>query len=215
MRRVLISVAGVLTLVGLLKAPPALLTIGIVVVAAGCGYELYRLISAVPSPGERSLGSVALATVGGLLYCGVLPAYLILLSRTDPHGALLAIVFAVAWGGDVGGHIVGRLWGRNLLCPAASPRKTIEGAAGALVLGVAAALAVRSLYWLDGDPVRFVLVVVLAQLVAQGGDLFESLIKRRAGARHSGTLLGEGGGILDVMDGALLAAPLLYHLRPF
>ena len=151
-------------------------------------------------------------TTGGLLYCGVLPAYLALLKLRDPSGGSVLLALAIAWGGDVGGYLVGRSIGRRPLWSRLSPRKTVEGVAGALAAGLFAAMLVRGAWPIDISVRAFLPIALGAQLLAQGGDLFESALTRRYGARDSSRLLADQGGVLDVMDGTLFVAPWLYYL---
>src|SRR5262249_18467098 len=120
---------------------------------------------------------------------------------------LLAIIMA----SDTLAYFVGHAWGRRSLAPVVSPSKTVEGAMGGLVGGVLGALAVRSL-GLPGLPVLHAaaLGVVVAALGIVG-DLDESLLKRWAGVKDSGTLFPGHGGMLDRLDSLLFGAPVLYY----
>jgi phosphatidate cytidylyltransferase len=110
---------------------------------------------------------------------------------------------------------MGRIAGRNKLWPRLSPNKTIEGAIGGLVFGVAASLIVTSLAkfvlhapcldWLAS--IGFGLVVAPA---AQLGDLMESMIKRDCEVKDASSAVPGFGGVLDVLDSLLFAAPVAY-----
>jgi phosphatidate cytidylyltransferase len=121
-------------------------------------------------------------------------------------GLLLAFwALGLVWATDIGAYFAGRAIGGPKLAPRISPSKTWSGLAG----GVAAALAFGFLLnALAGLPVRLAAASGLLAVAAQGGDLFESWIKRRAGVKDSGTLLPGHGGVLDRLDGAVAAAPL-------
>lgn len=126
-------------------------------------------------------------------------------------GWLLVLMLAV-WGMDTAAYAVGKAIGRRKLCPSISPGKTVEGAVAALL---ASALLVSAAgHWL-GLPLHHGLILGAGiGVVGQVGDLFESMLKRRAGVKDSGTLLPGHGGILDRFDSLLLAAPLGYfYLR--
>lgn len=155
-----------------------------------------------------------LATAGRLVYCGFLPAYLALIKLSDPSGALVMLTLAIAWGGDIGGYLVGRALGRHLLWPSVSERKTVEGAIGSLAAGLLAAFAVRTSFSIEVSAAAFFGIVLIGQILAQVGDLLESAIKSRYGTRHSGRLLPGEGGVLDILDGALLTAPWIYYVLP-
>ncbi len=133
-------------------------------------------------------------------------------------GGREAIIFllAVVWANDIGAYYFGRTLGRRKLAPSISPGKTIEGAAGGLFAGALAAAFLSS--WmgeaiggLEGGMLILILAAVVLGIFSQAGDLFESLVKRAAGAKDSGVLIPGHGGILDRIDGLLLAAPPFYY----
>lgn len=111
---------------------------------------------------------------------------------------------------DSAQYYTGRAFGRRPLAPAISPKKTLEGAMGGLVFGTAALTAGgRVIFPFASLPI---LVLVGATISALGivGDLFESLLKRSAGVKDSGTLIPGHGGVLDRIDSWLFAAPVYY-----
>jgi len=137
----------------------------------------------------------------------LLPAVALLWIRErDTHGLdVLLWVFLVTWSTDIGAYFVGRAVGRHKLAPAISPGKTVEG----LVGGMAAAALLGGAWVLAlglGRPL--LLLAPLFALAAQGGDLFESWMKRRAGIKDSGTWLPGHGGVLDRLDGLVPVAVL-------
>jgi phosphatidate cytidylyltransferase len=112
------------------------------------------------------------------------------------------------WGMDTAAYAVGRAIGRRKLCPGVSPGKTVEGALAALV---APAVLISAAGYRLGLPLHHGIILGGGiGVVGQAGDLFESMLKRRAGAKDSGTLLPGHGGILDRFDSLLFAAPLAY-----
>jgi CDP-diglyceride synthetase len=128
---------------------------------------------------------------------------------------LLLVTILVSKLNDIGGYLVGSLVGRRSLAPGISPNKSIEGAVAGLALGVAGSLA--AFVWLC--PVAGLLSVPLAatfglvvSVAAQLGDLFESLIKRSCGVKDSAALIPAFGGIFDLLDSFILAAPAGYTL---
>jgi phosphatidate cytidylyltransferase len=155
---------------------------------------------------------------GALLAAGIptlVPAGAALVDLRGEHPALLLAVLGTVWISDSAAYFVGRRFGKRKLAPSISPGKTWEGVAGAL-----AAVGVYALAWAGlGAPQnpwvgeRFApggLLAVLLGLAVVGiiGDLFESLIKRRAGVKDSGTLLPGHGGILDRIDAPVAMLPL-------
>jgi phosphatidate cytidylyltransferase len=144
--------------------------------------------------------------IAGFFYA-LLPALSLLWIRErDPHGLeLLTWVFIDTWSTDIGAYFTGRAFGRHKLAPSISPGKTVEGLYG----GVAAATLLAGGWVLAtglGKPL-FVLAPLFA-FAAQGGDLFESWMKRRAGVKDSGTWLPGHGGVLDRLDGLVPVAVL-------
>jgi phosphatidate cytidylyltransferase len=121
--------------------------------------------------------------------------------------ALLAIGIIVS---DSGQYYSGRLFGRRLLAPSISPKKTVEGAIGGVVLG-GAAMVVGGLRVFPAASLP-ILLLMSAAVVAVGivGDLFESLLKRSAGVKDSSALIPGHGGVLDRIDSWLFAGPVYY-----
>ncbi len=130
---------------------------------------------------------------------------------------LMLSVFMLVWLADVCAYFAGRFFGRHKMAPAISPKKTWEGAAGAFVSVVVAALAAWQ--WLPHDVVfssiiferagfaAGTLVVLLLVAISISGDLFESALKRHAGIKDSGKLLPGHGGFFDRLDAALAVFP--------
>jgi phosphatidate cytidylyltransferase len=149
-------------------------------------------------------------TVMGSVWIGLGLAFLILLRAIPDDGRLvLFTVLLAVWAGDTLAYLGGRLLGRHKMAPSTSPGKTWEG----FVFGAAATIFVAfvALYKQHYLTISqsIVLGVVLA-VAAPLGDLFESLMKRDAGVKDSGRLLGGHGGMLDRLDAFLFAAPAAY-----
>ena len=143
---------------------------------------------------------------GGFFYA-LLPALALLWIRErETQGFFLLVwVFLVTWATDIGAYVVGRAFGRTRLAPSISPGKTVAGLYG----GVAAAALIAGAWAIAAELGRVLLVLApLFALAAQGGDLFESWMKRRAGVKDSGTWLPGHGGILDRLDGLVPVAVL-------
>jgi phosphatidate cytidylyltransferase len=121
--------------------------------------------------------------------------------------AWLITLLLLVWGYDTGAYLTGRWIGRRRLIDHVSPSKTIEGLAGGLV---AATIAAGIGTWLVGmAPWHALVLGPLVGLVAQAGDLAESLLKRAANRKDSGFLFPGHGGMLDRIDSFLFAAPVL------
>lgn len=171
-------------------------------------------ISAIYSrrPSLETLGAIAM-TFLGTIYVGALLGSVVGIRAIDPErGGRLWVIFllAVVMMGDAGAYYVGSAWGRRPLAPILSPKKTIEGLIGGVVVSVATALALRTLV-LHELPLLAALGLGLAlALLGVAGDLFESLLKRSAGVKDTSTLIPGHGGVLDRVDSILFAAPVLW-----
>ena len=129
-------------------------------------------------------------------------------NQQNGHIWLLSALVLV-WAADSGAYFAGRSFGRHKLAPRISPNKTWEGLLGGLIAGVVCS---AGLALLAGLPMAqlpaLLLVAAVAVLASVLGDLFESLLKRQAGAKDSGTLIPGHGGVLDRIDGVLAALPV-------
>lgn len=116
---------------------------------------------------------------------------------------------ASIWAADTGAYFSGRYLGKHKLAPRVSPNKTIEGVAGGVLTGTLVALGFATVAGAPaGDLPKVALVASVAILVSVIGDLFESLLKRHAGKKDSGTLIPGHGGVLDRIDAVLAALPV-------
>jgi phosphatidate cytidylyltransferase len=195
--------------------------------AAGFAHLLVVALLAVPAvaiwargvEGEPLL-SVS-TTIFGALYGGVLLSFGLFLRHLPGsvgalHGtALVFLPVLLTWASDTFAYFAGRAWGTRKLIPRVSPGKTVQGAAGALVGTVLVAAGYSLL--LDRFPTyrvglgAAVLLGLVISVAAQVGDLAESLLKRDAGVKDSGTLLPGHGGALDRFDSLLFTLPIAYY----
>jgi phosphatidate cytidylyltransferase len=144
--------------------------------------------------------------VAGFVYA-LLPAISLLWIRDRaPQGfELLIWVFIITWATDVGAYFAGRAIGGPKLAPSISPKKTIAGLVGGVISAVLAGWA-----WLEFTalPMSLAWLAPFFAAASQGGDLFESWMKRRAGVKDSGTWLPGHGGVMDRLDGLVVVATL-------
>ncbi len=143
---------------------------------------------------------------GGLLYAGALLTAPIILRRDHDFGLVaILFLFALVWATDIAGYFAGRAIGGPKLATAISPNKTWSGAVGGTLGALIAGVAVAKLFGIEN--IVFVgFVALMLSAVAQAGDLFESGIKRRFGAKDAGKLIPGHGGVMDRLDGFLAAA---------
>jgi phosphatidate cytidylyltransferase len=164
--------------------------------------------------GGRDAIANAAASLFPSLYLGLPLGAMTAVRETRGRDALFLLMLTVIVS-DTAQYYSGRLFGRRLLAPAVSPKKTIEGAIGGFVFG-AGTLAVVGAWWLPTIPAAG-RAVVGATVVALGitGDLFESMLKRSAGVKDSSSLIPGHGGVLDRIDALLFAAPVYYVVLKF
>ena len=131
------------------------------------------------------------------------------------------MAFISAFGCDTGAYFSGYFLGKNKLCPALSPKKTVEGAIGGIV--TASVLCLLYGLWINRFyPIVGVNVLLLCGLVgffgsilSEIGDLAASSVKRQVGIKDYGNLLPGHGGVLDRFDSVILTTPVLYYIMLF
>lgn len=223
-----VAAAGALVLAaGAAPAPAVFASLALVILAA---VMLAALLGAtfVRGPEGRPLAAVAL-TVFGALYAGLSLATVPLLHAlpwqkgwggdTDTAWAGVAVValpLTATWIGDAAAFFAGKAWGKRRLAPSISPKKSWAGA----VAGVTGAAAGASAWYivaggvLPAGPFRGIVEVALVGgvlgVAAILGDLVESVLKRDAGVKDSGTLLPGHGGVLDRIDALIFSLPVSY-----
>jgi phosphatidate cytidylyltransferase len=173
----------------------------------------------------------AAASAFAFVYIAVPMAMLVQLRQQFAGAFWLLYLLLVVWAGDIFAYFVGRTLGRHLMAPRISPKKTWEGAAASLAASLAVgillfdyALPISSfllrvglierrggLFGLEKTEMwPIILLTVVLNVAAQLGDLVESLIKRGAGVKDSGTILPGHGGMLDRIDAMLFAVPVVW-----
>jgi CDP-diglyceride synthetase len=190
----------------------------------------FSLVAAVIKHSRKAKVEGAMANAGGTLlaitYLGVLPGFFLPICMTHSAWMVLVIV-AVVKSADIGAYATGRLIGRHKLIPWLSPGKTVEGFFGGMIfsgiVGASLALVIKNNPGIGGQDIHWIhltrptvvlggaLSGILLGIVGQLGDLLESLLKRDAGVKDSGRVPGFGG-VLDLLDSPLLAAPVAYWL---
>lgn len=198
---------------GLELLPEALMAVLLVVLALGVpaltflALTLASVVILIAFGAARGTGQWDAA---GLVYAS-LSGFALAYIRGADHAGFLAILFlfAVVWTTDTLAYFVGRAVGGPKLAPAISPGKTWSGAIGGTVAGVVAGVLVATLAG-TGNQGLAGLAALLLSIVSQIGDLFESWVKRRHGAKDSSQLIPGHGGVMDRVDGLVVAALALY-----
>ncbi|HXZ81680.1 MAG TPA: phosphatidate cytidylyltransferase [Terriglobales bacterium] len=230
-----IFVALMFVAIALEGLPKPLMATGAMVFGVGFAAVLSAFVFLVFAMRKSELAAsypAASASTFAVVYVA-LPLALMAQLRQQWAGAfLLLYLLIVVWVGDTAAYYVGRAIGRHKLAPRISPGKTWEGAVGSFVASVAVGVYVFSNarpismtllraglidasqgYLAIQTPSLTVLIILsaLINVAAQLGDLAESLIKRGAGVKDSGSLLPGHGGLLDRIDALLFAAPVLWY----
>ena len=182
-------------------------------------YLLYVVCRSTFLPHQAMLPSLGNSVIGQL-YIAVPLALTIRLtlvvdpfsSMTQYNGLLLLAIFIFIWVNDTGAYLVGSRWGKRRLAPSISPKKSVEGSIGGLLLVLLSAVVLRLLLFPELSWLRILLIAAVVAIFGTIGDLFESSLKRQAGVKDSGKLIPGHGGILDRIDSLLLAVPAVYLL---
>ncbi|TAL83486.1 MAG: phosphatidate cytidylyltransferase [Rhodanobacter sp.] len=184
---------------------PVLLAAGVAWWLLACLWLRHFAFAAAPTRESRALKLLAGALV-------IFPAWIALLSihAHSPHGNWwLLLAFVVVWASDIGAYFSGRAFGKRKLAPQISPGKTWAGVYGALVAGVM--VTTLSGWLLDVRGSKLLALGLLAAVTVGAsivGDLLESLMKRHARVKDSGTLIPGHGGLMDRMDSVFAALPV-------
>jgi phosphatidate cytidylyltransferase len=154
-----------------------------------------------------SSGIAVMAT----LYVGMLAGSMIRLRQDFPDGPkLVFFLLLVVWMGDTGAYYVGRSLGKHRLSPRISPKKTIEGLAGGVATSIITAIVIHFTFFPKFPLLHAAIAGAVLSLAGVVGDLAESMWKRSAAVKDSGTLIPGHGGFLDRFDSIFFTAPMLY-----
>ena len=176
---------------------------------AACLMALFITWYASGSELEDSLNQVAYSFLG-VVYVAGLMSYFILLRGMEHGNHVLFYLFMVIWSGDIAAYYVGKTIGKTPLAPRISPGKTLEGSGAGLVGSVAGGAAAQMLFFETLPLSHCLIMALLCGTMGQIGDLAESLFKRRAGVKDSGSLIPGHGGVLDRLDSLMFAGPAFY-----
>ncbi len=190
-------------------------------VAAFTLLAIVRCLRGLRGGAVRSLiGSVQslIAMIGGTWYVALPMAALVLLRDADSGLAWLAVAFLATFATDTIAYFVGSSIGKRRLAPSISPSKTWEGSIGGVLGGFATTVALIFIFdQIVSDPVAAVALGLGIPITAQAGDMLESWLKRKAGAKDSSALIPGHGGVLDRLDSLALVLLLVFaaaHVWP-
>jgi phosphatidate cytidylyltransferase len=144
----------------------------------------------------------------GILYCGFLPSFALSLLRSDETFLYFLWVITVAFAGDIAAYFVGLKFGKHRLWELVSPKKSREGSIGGLVASMIIGFLWGWFVFTDVPLAMVVAVSAIMGILGQLGDLFESMLKRVAGVKDSGSLMPGHGGLMDRIDSVILAGPV-------
>jgi len=131
----------------------------------------------------------------------------------ENHQDLLLFSLLLVWIADSGAYFVGKTFGKHKLAPSISPGKTIEGAAGALLLTILFSFLFADYFFLSSKASLFYAMIITFFSIF--GDLFESHLKRAAELKDSGTIIPGHGGVLDRIDGICSSIPIIFSIIIF
>ena len=123
---------------------------------------------------------------------------------------LIVYLLFLVWATDIGSYLAGKQWGRHKLIPSVSPGKTVEGASGGFILSMLVACCGYYYFQPRVGLVHWFNIGIATTLISMLGDLFISMLKRRAKLKDTGRLIPGHGGVLDRLDSLLAASPLFY-----
>ena len=201
-------------LVMLRSMPSAMVVLGFVVLLAVIQVRYHDTL-----PVERTAFVFLLSVLVSISFSCL--AYLRTTSHRDERDGLFYVFLAliIPWMCDIGAYFIGTFFGRHKLCPAISPKKTVEGLIGGIVVSVGSSVLGAYLYQVlalgDSAYVSLWQIALLALLCAPLsvlGDLFASIIKRQSGVKDFGHIMPGHGGIMDRFDSMMFVLPVLYIL---
>ncbi len=146
----------------------------------------------------------------GVFYISFLLGFFPLMRPLENGQKWILLVLLLSWGSDLGGYWGGRLFGTRKLYPSVSPNKTMEGAFSAILFATSMSVIFALSFFKSLDLVEALFLGVVGSVLAQIGDLCESLLKRSFDVKDSGNLIPGHGGMLDCIDSVLFVGPFIY-----
>ncbi|CEK09695.1 phosphatidate cytidylyltransferase [Legionella hackeliae] len=168
------------------------------------------LVAVIYFPASQSTwGYPWVVNLAGLLVLPLFAQSMIKIHAEEQGKAFILYLLVLIWAADIGAYLTGKKFGRHKLIPAVSPGKTIEGSLGGFILSLLIAVA-GYFYFQPQTPLIWFCIAAATALISILGDLFISILKRRAKLKDTGHLLPGHGGVLDRLDSLIAASPLFY-----
>jgi len=180
--------------------------------------SLFRHNLPAPDRINQGLASVTArigAGVLGVIYIAFPVSHLILIRDLEQGRFWVLFLVCIIAANDTFAYYAGKRFGKHKLSPVVSPKKTVEGALGGLIGGLVVAAAFQYFFVLHISLKEISVLAISIGILGQLSDLFESLIKRSAGVKDSGSILPGHGGALDRIDSLIFPIPFLYYYLIF
>ena len=178
-------------------------------VMATASLVLWSVAMFLISDNDRGMRFIARSSFG-LIYIPFLLSYFVLLRGTDQGLEWIFLALLLTWSADTGAYFAGRFLGKTPLFPRVSPKKTVEGVVGGVLLAVAVSIGYTQQVLPVVDMIHASILGVVLSLSSVVGDLVESLMKRAYGVKDSGNFMPGHGGIIDRLDSLLFTFPITY-----
>lgn len=179
-----------------------IISLTVVVPCVGCLFHFHDISTMIPE---------LFGTIGGVFYVAWLLGHLIWIRGLAEGKALIFYLLLVVWAGDTFAFYTGSHLGKHRLSPLISPKKTIEGSIGGMVGSIFVSVIAHFTFLKALSLGNSIFLGFFLNVLGQLGDLTESLLKRGAGVKDSGTLIPGHGGILDRLDSLMFAGPALFY----
>jgi len=148
----------------------------------------------------------------GICYISFLLTHVVLISQMEEGREWVLFLVATVWAGDISAFLSGSILGKHKLYPKISPNKTYEGLIGAIFGSIIVSLVFSILFLPNLNKAIYILLGIGMGIFGQLGDFTESMLKRSARVKDSGSLIPGHGGMLDRLDSFLFSAPYLHYL---
>ncbi|MBN2569153.1 MAG: phosphatidate cytidylyltransferase [Deltaproteobacteria bacterium] len=149
--------------------------------------------------------------VFGFMYIPVTISYIIVTHSLDNGAMWVFLLIVIAFSSDVSAFYAGRTWGKRKLMPLVSAGKTVEGAIGSIAGSILGCLLFRAIFFEGIALSHTIIIAIMANVLGQTGDLFESAVKRVSLVKDSGSLIPGHGGVLDRLDSFTFIIPFVYY----